>query len=102
MNRQKQMFERSSQRKRFDFEQMKNNFNIDSIKASEQMQFSRRRNRSSERERREKREDDRDVKRDTRNDARDDARDVARDDVVENDVENNVTDETNVFMKNVF
>ena len=67
MSRQKQMFERSSQRKRSDFEQMKKNFNMNSIETSEQMPSDR----SSERERRERREDDRDVRRDTRVDARD-------------------------------
>ena len=77
-----------------DFEQMKNNFNINSIEESEQMSFFRHRNRSSEREKRERREDDKNVKRDTRNDA--------RNNVVKNDVENDVTDETNVLMKNVF
>ena len=83
--------------KRFDFEQMKNNFNIDFIEAFEQMSFSRRRSHSSERERREKRENDRDVRRDARNNARNNA----RNDVVKDDVEDDVTDKTNVFMKNV-
>ena len=127
VSKQKQMFERFNHRKRSDFEQMKN---INFIEAFEQMSSSRRRDRSSERKRREKRENDRDVKRDTRDDARNDARDDARndarddargdarddargdarndarddarDDVVGGDVEDDVTDETNVFMKNVF
>ena len=76
VSRQEQMFERSSQRKRSDFEMMKKTFNLDSIEASQML--SRRRDRSSERERREE----------YRN-ARDDAR---------NDVEG----ETNVLMKNIF
>ena len=103
MNRQAQMFERSSQRKRFDFEQMKKNFSINSIEASEQMKQSslKRRDRSFEREKRERRENNRDVKDDARDDARADARDSARDNV-EGDIEGDVEDETNVPMKNVF
>ena len=68
----REVFERSNQRKRSDFEQMKENFNIDSIEASEQMKQSplRRRDRSSERERRGKRGGNSD-------EARDEARDGA-------------------------
>ena len=84
MNRQKQLFERFSQRKRSDFEMMKKTFNLDFIEASQML--SRRRDRSSERERREEYKNARD---DARNDARGDAR-------------NDVEDETNVLMKNVF
>ena len=100
MSRQKEMFERFNQRKRFYFEQMKKNFNIDSIEAFKQMKQSlfKRRNRSFERERRKRREDNRDK---TRDKTRDKARNDARNDV-ENDVKNDATDETNVFMKNVF
>ena len=96
MNRQKQLFERFSQRKRFNFEMMKKTLNLDSIEAL-QMSF-RRRSRSSEKERREEYRDTRDDARDdARNDARDNARDNARD-----DARNDVKDKTNVFMKNVF
>ena len=84
------MFKQFNQRKRFNFKQMKKNFNI--IEAFEQMKqlFFKRRNRSSERKRREKRENN-------KNEARNNARNN-----VENDVKNDATDETNVFMKNVF
>ena len=93
------MFKRFSQRKRFDFEQMKKNFNMNFIEIFEQMKqsFFKRRNCLSKRERREKRENNRDVKRDARNDARNNSRCDVKDDV-ENDVEN----KTNVLMKNVF
>ena len=64
INRQKQLFERFSQRKRFDFEMIKKTFNLNFIEAS-QMSF-RRRNRSSERKKREKYKN-------ARNDVRDDA-----------------------------
>ena len=94
------MFERFNQRKRSDFEQMKKNFDIDSIEASEQMKQSsfKRRGRSSERERRERREDNKD---ETRDEARDEARNDARSDV-EGDVKDDATDGTNVPMKDVF
>ena len=89
------MFKRFSQRKRFAFEQMKKNFNMNSIEASKQMKqsFFKRRSRSSERERRERNENNRNVKNDARNNARND---------VENDVKDDVKNETNVLMKNVF
>ena len=96
MNRQKQLFERFNQRKRFDFEMMKKTFNLNSIEAS-QMSF-RRRNRSSERKRREKYKD---ARNDARNDARDDARDDARNDA-RDDARDDVENETNLLMKNVF
>ena len=115
MSKQKQMFERFNQRKRFDFEQMKKNFNINSIEVSEQMKQSsfKRRDRSFERERRERCEDNknearneaRDETRDetrneTRSETRNDARNNARNDV-KNDVKDDATDETNALMKNV-
>ena len=51
MSRQKQLFERSSQRERSDFEMMKETLNIDSIEAPQVP--PRRRGRPPERERRE-------------------------------------------------
>ena len=92
------MFERSSQRKRSDFEQMKKNFNIDSIEASEQMSSLRRRGRSSERERRGRRGGDRDVRRGTRGGARG----GARGGVVGGGVEGDVAGGTDVLMEDVF
>ena len=83
MNRQKQFFERFSQRKRSDFEMMKKTFNLDFIEAS--LMSFRRRDRSFERKRREEYRDARNARNDARNDARDNAK-----------------DKTNVFMKNVF
>ena len=111
MSRQKQLFERFSQRKRSDFEMMKKTFNLNSIEAS-QMSF-RRRDRSSERKRREGYRDARnardDARNDARNDARDDARSDARDDARDDarsdargDARGDAEGETNVLMKNVF
>ena len=86
------MFKRFSQRERFDFEQMRKNFNIDFIEAFERIKqsFFKRRDRLFKRKRRERRKDNRDK---ARNDARDDVKD---------NVEDNATDKTNVFMKNSF
>ena len=92
------MFERFSQRKRSDFEQVEENFNI--IEASEQMEQPppRRRGRSSGRERRGRREGNRDG---ARGGARDGARGGARGGV-EGGVEGDAADGTNVLMKDVF
>ena len=88
------MFERFNQRKRYDFEQMKKNFNIDSIEA---FSFFKHRDRSSERKRRERRKNYKDVKRDARNNAKDNAKDNAK-----HDAKDDITDKKNVFMKNAF
>ena len=62
------MFERSSQRERSGFEQVKKNFNIDPTEASEQLKqpSSRRRSRSPERGRRGRREGNKGVMRGAR------------------------------------
>ena len=100
INRQKLLFEQSSQRKSSEFERVKEIFNIDSIDIPKQtmqqvnqvnqmnqmeQSIRRPRDRSSGREReRRKRKDYRDARKDTRRDALDDATDVHMKDVFRN------------------